>query len=1196
MYLKEVSLENFKSFGRKVRVPLQPGYTVVTGPNGSGKSNISDAILFVLGPRSSKMIRAGKLTDLIYNGGKSKNAASFGTVSLSFDNTDRSIPFDGNEVVLTRTVRKSTEGDGYSSYFYVNGRKSSLGEFDVLLREAKLSADGYNFVQQGDVTRIVEMGNVERRRIIDDIAGITAFDEEIERAEKEKIQIDTNMTTARSVLAELKGELSKLEQEKKAAERYLNEKKRLENSRLTLDLKKLATTEEEIKAISEQIEGYKSQIEKLGKEVQDRELRVKELETGLSQKDDEIDKMGGDEARDIRKKLDEAKISRAKNVDGAEVAKQQIDEHVQSLKELKSRHSAGNSEAKKLQDTVTSSETELKEASVRLEKIKKSLSEMEEMLGEGDERSGRLQGDINALNNSIIHSDEEIRKLQLEHDRLTDKSGRDSVELAKLEDSKNNLEFEFKDTAWQLKELGSGEKEKGIELNRAQEEFINLKKREEKLAALLDELDKNIKSLTREYERLKAQHDARADVQGGYMRGVRALLETRDRNEIKGIHGTVAELCKVEKDYEEAVFTAAGSRMNAIVVEDDGVAASCINFLKKSSLGRITFLPLNKMMDGRPRGKAIMSSSQTLGFAIDHVEFDEKFRPALWYVLGDTLVVRNLEEMRRLMGGIRLVTKDGDIAEASGAMIGGSQEKVSRKHSAENSKFDDIGERLRSMTVEAEQKGMELVNTRSELRAVEDKIRHLKATSGDNSKTLSELTTKRGQLEKGLNELVFTITRSREALKAGEKTLADISSELEKEKKSNKELRLERDQKSGELLSDKPKEVGNKVNSLRSSITTLNEGIQDKTIRLNSDRVQLQFLEKANQELAADMEQLNEKVSGLRDKVKECEKAAARLQIEITALEKMEEKVDSAQAALRRERDEIVRSMVNEKGLSTKAQERSETLKDLILTQKSSIVTVEEKKREIAAEVETLQNSGAVRLDASMTMEKLKEEIADAEKILSSIGGVNMLAIDDYDQIRTRCENLHNEIAGFEEKRKSLEKLVDEINKKKRSGLLRVFDSINGNFKQIYSRLSGGSEGELILENKTDPLLGGMIIKVRQKERKTLRIEALSGGEKSLAALAFIFAVQQFDPSPVYFMDEVDMFLDGINSESVAKMIRGLSTTAQFLQVSLRKVTLNSADRLIGVTKQLSGISEVFLRELPDMDLGETAEMQGVEG
>ncbi|MBX8642696.1 MAG: AAA family ATPase, partial [Thermoplasmata archaeon] len=213
MYLKEITLENFKSFAKKVRVPLHPGYTVITGPNGSGKSNISDAILFVLGPKSSKVIRAGKLTDLIYNGGKSRNAASFVTVSVVFDNSDRTIPIDNDEVVFTRTVKRASDGDDYTSYFYVNERRSSLSEFDALLRDAKLSADGYNFVQQGDITRIIEMGNTERRKILDDIAGITAFDAEIENAEKEKAQVETNLLTAESVLNELRSELRRLESE-----------------------------------------------------------------------------------------------------------------------------------------------------------------------------------------------------------------------------------------------------------------------------------------------------------------------------------------------------------------------------------------------------------------------------------------------------------------------------------------------------------------------------------------------------------------------------------------------------------------------------------------------------------------------------------------------------------------------------------------------------------------------------------------------------------------------------------------------------------------------------------------------------------------------------------------------------------------------------------------------------------------------
>src|SRR5512136_611871 len=220
MYLKEIELENFKSFARKTRIPILPGYTAITGPNGAGKSNISDAILFVLGPKSSRVIRAGKLTDLIFNGGKDKKPASETKVSLVFDNSDRLIPIDSDKVKLTRIVRVSDNVEGYYSYFYVNDKRSSLGEFDNLLANARISADGYNFVQQGDITRIVEMTNLERRRILDDISGITKFDEEIQSAEKERLAAEENIGRLSIIYDELRKQMKQLEADRDGALKY----------------------------------------------------------------------------------------------------------------------------------------------------------------------------------------------------------------------------------------------------------------------------------------------------------------------------------------------------------------------------------------------------------------------------------------------------------------------------------------------------------------------------------------------------------------------------------------------------------------------------------------------------------------------------------------------------------------------------------------------------------------------------------------------------------------------------------------------------------------------------------------------------------------------------------------------------------------------------------------------------------------
>jgi chromosome segregation protein len=202
MYLKEIQMENFKSFGRKTVVPFYTGYTCITGPNGSGKSNISDAILFVLGPKSSKAVRASKLTDLIFNGGPAKKPSKYTRVTLVFDNASRIIPVDTNEVELTRVVKISpTNPEGYYSYFYVNGKSSSLNEFDTLLAHARISAEGYNLVQQGDVTRIVNMGNIDRRRVLDGIAGITQYDEDINKAEIKRKEVEDNLEKIDTLLS-----------------------------------------------------------------------------------------------------------------------------------------------------------------------------------------------------------------------------------------------------------------------------------------------------------------------------------------------------------------------------------------------------------------------------------------------------------------------------------------------------------------------------------------------------------------------------------------------------------------------------------------------------------------------------------------------------------------------------------------------------------------------------------------------------------------------------------------------------------------------------------------------------------------------------------------------------------------------------------------------------------------------------------
>src|SRR5438046_3009468 len=456
-------MENFKSFGRKISIPFLQGYTSITGPNGSGKSNIADAILVVLGPKSAKAIRAGKLTDLIWNGGKDKNGANECQVSLIFDNSDRQIPVEADEVKLTRYVGLSPSVDGgYNSYFYINDRKSSLSEFDSLLAHARISAEGYNLVQQGDIQRIVSMSSVERRRILDNIAGITKFDDDIGQAEGKRKETEDNLERIRIILDE----------------------------------------------IDKQIKQLRADAAEASKE----KAKVQKETDALARERANVDKRVGE--------LDE-------QIKGAD----------------------------------------------------KDLHEVDEVASKSDAKVLNIQKQIIALNNEIDQVEEKLKGLVLEGDRTKEAMARVESEIGLLEESRKQYAVEHDDAEWQLKELHSSTKESGKSLQKLQEDFHSRRMEEGRLAKEQADLQTALLSLTRQYAQLKAEADVAENMKRGYGSAVSAILECRETGSIKGIHGTVAQLAHVDSQYATAIVTAAGARMQAIIVDDDSVAAQCMDYL-----------------------------------------------------------------------------------------------------------------------------------------------------------------------------------------------------------------------------------------------------------------------------------------------------------------------------------------------------------------------------------------------------------------------------------------------------------------------------------------------------------------------------------------------------------------------------------------------------------------------------------------
>jgi chromosome segregation protein len=1174
MHLKGIQLENFKSFGRKLEVPILPGYTAVTGPNGSGKSNISDAVLFVLGPKSSRAIRAGKLPDLIFNGGKSRRAADECTVSLIFENKDRAMPIDSEEVRLTRTIRlsKSTE-DGYSSYFYINERKSSLGEFDDLLSHARISADGYNFIQQGDINRIISMSNLERRRMLDDIAGITKFDEDIGKAERERTVVEDNLGKITIILDEIGKQLKQLEHDRTGALKYKELKERADLAGAQMIYKNRDVVLHEIEGLDESIAKGEAESAKLAEKREAIIAELKGCELEHQKLESEIASKSSEEMKSLKVKLDALKIEAAKAESAAENAQTQS-------AELKEQRAIKSRDLAKLSKELEIHRAELEKQEGAYAGLDKKLAGVREESRGLEDTAAKSDKEVTVLQKKVLAAKSELEAKQrkrgdllLEKDRLAAARERALEIVSQSEQRRKDAEFALKDADWRLKELKGTEKVSTDEIKKIQEHFFAKRSQEQKLGRESVELSSAVQTLTRRYEQLKAEVDAQDSVRKGYNAAVQSILEARDKGHLKGIHGTIAELAKVDHKQETAMNTAAGPRMQSIIVDDDECASKAIDYLNKTKAGRAAFLPLNKMLESRPRGKALLAVKESLGFAIDLIKFDEKYRNAFSYVFGDTIVVDTLEHARRLMGGVRLVTISGELIEASGAMIGGKDERSMVKFGGGAGELEKASKELRAASEHLDRLEKELKTLREEILDLEGKLKDAGAKSGPAGEKAKHemLVSESKRLLKISNE---EIEKGNAELTGADSTLASLTDDLAKLQVDIERLDAEAQALGKKLVAATPEEIGRRLRQLQMDVSKMGAELAKIDSMRNAALGEVKVREELIEEGGKTLAEADAKLKALADVAKTGKARHEALRVEIDALAKTESGMDAAIQAVRNRRDAAFQRKTTLGGEAEKLLSKVQARQDFINNQKLERQNADQRLRDAEA---ALQN---VRLDKTEnlpSMDELKRTLAECQSSVERLGNVNMRSLEEYDGQLKRHDELKEELKRLNDQRKRLLELVAELNGKKKEGLIKVFEGINERFKVVYAELSEGGDAELILENPEDPLNGGLGIKARPKGKKVLRLDLLSGGEKGLVSMALIFAIQQYMPSPFYLLDEIDQNLDAVNAENVARMIGRNSKTAQFIQISLRKVTLAQAQTRIGVTMQDDGLSHVVM-------------------
>jgi len=1188
VHLRRLKVRNFKSFAGATEIPFEPGFTGVAGPNGMGKSNISDAILFVLGPTSSKALRAERLTHLFFNGGASKKPATDCEVSLVFDNRDHLLPVESDEVEVTRYVKLApSDPNGYYSYFYVNGRRSTQGEIDSLLAHARLSGDGYNLVQQGDVNKIVAMGPIPRRGLVERLAGISQYDDELQKAESKRADLETNLGRINTLLTEVKSHINALESQRLQAIQYrqLQDQKRVAEARLARAGHRLAA--QEVASGEAQLQNISSELEKLRAEAAQLSKDQDEVVASINAVEKEIARRGGPEAAKFKADLDEKRLAFARLDAGLTQATEVITELEARITGLADQVKADEKELARLAKTETTAQAALRSAEA---KVQANAEEVKAATGDAEQSQGKLAGTRKQI--VVLQRQQEEGEAAWQAAVRTQeeaKAALDSAdrEQAQAEDDHRTRELELRDLELRAKPSksdGAG----SASTSQLQDQLFKLRAKEKTVTAEAQRLAQEVLEANRQYIALDARLKSRTDAGRGpgMLAAVDFLLSQRNLGKLSGIRGTVEELARFDPEHQTALQVAAGNRFQGLVVESDQVAEECIKLLRSEKRGRATFLPLNRMLPGRPHGKSLVAAQSTgaVGFAIDLVKFDEELRPAFWYVFGETVVMKDLASARAQMGGVRLATLTGDLIEATGAMTGGYLETGGRGTDSAV-QLKRLGEELR------EKSGAEAA-AKAELARLSDEVRKLTEELAKRTGEAQAHTSARGLIEQELASARQRLAESAKRIQQAKSVHAKAEEALAKATRRAQELSdsLAATKESLQTLNEQfyghlPSALSNKMRALQEAAQAAAEARLTATRELEAAKGALLAARQAATARAQELE-------GLRAQRVEKEKALVELKASVTAarealealktVEAQQMKAVEGQAEKRRQLEAKRVGIVDRLARSQEAVRQRETM---LQTEEIRLAQARQHLAEVEAALKELPPPEAN--EKPIPAEELKRTITTLTAQLEGMGSVNLRALEEYDQEKARLEEFEGEVTRLGNEKKELTGLVGEIEKKKREKLVQVVVAVNTQYQQIYSELSGGGVGEIALENPADPLTGGLLIQAQPVGKTVQRLEQLSGGEKSLASLAFIFALQRHDPSPLYVFDEVDMSLDGVNAENVGRMLRRNAERAQFIVISLRKVTLKFAHRLFGVTMHGDGRSRVVglkLDEIVDVD------------
>lgn len=1158
MYIKELQVDNFKSFANDMTIPFLKGFTTISGPNGSGKSNIIDSILFALGLASVRNLRMEQLSDFISTHTK-KNEAYVKVVFEPENNEEESLS-------VARRIRKSSQG--FNSVYYLNDQISTLTEIHTRLEKYRITPNSYNVMMQGDVMSITNCSTVERRKIIDEIAGIADFNRRIEKAQEELLTVEERVENATLILTEIESSIERLAEEKETALKYQKlktEKFQLESQITTV---KYFDTKRNLELAHQNIlEFNKKKKEEEGnlKKLEESLLEIKKRYNEIS----ELVKNNGEaEQIETKKQLEELKgqISRKNlaisstektihdNLRTIENSKNGIENHKEKIQEINSKIEEKKLEISKIEENIKIQEAELS-------KILEEVSGLNKNADKQLEERNNLKKELEKLK----EQEWEIKSasIPLETELATTKKDVDNAKksLNELTTFKAN----FKDNQDKLKLQVEELTKEQADYKLAQENIIyNLDKNKNEMSDLMYD----IQAAQRKMLTLEAQKNAYEEMNLG--RAIDSILKAK----IRGVHAPLLQLGSVDKEYSTALEVAMGGRMKNIVIEDTDVARVCIDYLKSARAGSATFLPLDKMKPA-PSSLKLPKEKGVIDYAINLIDFEDKYIDAFFYALGDTLIVEDYDCAKRLIGKFRLVTLDGSLFEKSGAITGGDRRDTGLKFSQNQ---DEELTKYRKRFEELQKQYATLEATRKELEAKQEKIR---ANYSNTMTALNGAKIELNNLNNNAQNNEQRIEEYNKIIKENEPKIQKIEKNLEKYEEKlvdindkmlvlqDKITEIESKMTEGELkkLKEMTAAIENQIKEYQTKILRINNEINDanRNIDFNKDLIrnkeeQIQKLIKDNEIAAQDKTKYAEEIKVIEVKAQELEEKIKTLGEKLVQLQKQRDLVQEELLTAETNKNKVINEIerIGEQVEAFKARRRE----------------LEPQLEEITGELKANDVDINALVPTEISTEEITGKIQRLQKRMEDMEPVNMLAIQTYDEVKQRQEEKKEQIATLTNERKQILEKMSGYEQIKKETFMKTYNNINDNFIEIFGKLSEG-EGKLILENPENPFDGGLTIQAQLRDKTKQKLGALSGGEKSLTALAFVFAIQKYLPAPFYALDEVDANLDGINVEKLADIIQEQAKNTQFIVVSHRKPMIESANRTIGVTQKEHGKTKV---------------------